>query len=39
MLEAEGVTIDFTRLDIKRYGWSPRNTAPQSKKRKRAISR
>jgi methylated-DNA-protein-cysteine methyltransferase-like protein len=37
LLQTEGVTIDFTKLDVKRYGWSPakRKSAAKKPKRKR----
>jgi hypothetical protein len=39
LLETEGVVVEGARLDLKRYGWSPRKPAPRGKKRKRADSR
>jgi methylated-DNA-protein-cysteine methyltransferase related protein len=39
LLETEGVVVEGTRLDLKRYGWSPRKPTSRRKKRKRADSR
>jgi methylated-DNA-protein-cysteine methyltransferase-like protein len=35
LLATEGVTIDFTRLDMKLYHWSPAKRKPAAKKAKR----
>jgi len=39
LLETEGVVVEGARLDLNRYGWSPRKPVPRRKKRKRADSR
>ena len=35
LLESEGVATDFTKLDMKRYGWSPARRKPKSRKSQR----